>query len=82
MSCYDEVSATGLRRWKHLFLCASCEQLASKAAAEIDQNFSRARAHAEVWLEQHVMRGGLLSGRAGCEHGTGPRPPRVPEASS
>lgn len=66
-SCTLTASGAELRRFNHLFLCVGCNELAVKAEREINETIERARQMATNWLEDHILKGGLLA--AGDGHG-------------
>lgn len=65
LSCQQECPSTQLQIFDKLLLCPSCSALAEKADTEIDREISRAREMTRNWLQQHIMRGGLLRGGDG-----------------
>jgi hypothetical protein len=67
LSCQQETSQTQLKILNHLLLCGSCHALAEKAQLEIDRELERAKQMTQNWLEQHILRGGLLRGGSGVE---------------
>jgi hypothetical protein len=65
MSCITPTTGAELKRFHHLFLCSGCASLASKAEQEINATIDRAREMANNWLEDHIVKGGLLVGGDG-----------------
>jgi hypothetical protein len=45
---------------KRVFLCKPCSELADGAKAELDAAAARAALQSMMFLEQHILRGGLL----------------------
>ena len=70
LSCGSPVASTTAKIWEHVMLCAQCHALAEKGWADIEKHFATARAHAKNYYEQRVLRGDLVAGGAGCEHGS------------
>lgn len=63
LSCQVELEKAV--RWRALILCSPCCTLAEKADADLKAVLRRSEEQALQWLEQHVMRGGLLKGGSG-----------------
>lgn len=61
LSCNTEMGHDG-KVFNTLLLCSPCYAMAEKAQAEIDVSISRARLLSAQWLEQHILKGGLLRG--------------------
>lgn len=66
LSCQRPLQSGEAARFGVLVVCKPCKELAEKASRDIEASFARARRHAQGWLEQHIMKGGLLTkGAAG-----------------
>jgi hypothetical protein len=62
LSCRAPTTSSTAVLWeKRVLLCPVCGALADKAKAELDAAHRRAEAQALQWLEQHILRGGLLT---------------------
>lgn len=65
LSCRRETTSKEAQLWKgKLLLCPGCAQLADKANMELEQAHRRAQEQAMMWLEQMILRGGLLEARS------------------
>lgn len=50
-----------------LLLCAACHKMATKAEQDLIRARDQAHARSMLWLEQHIMQGGLHKGGSGTE---------------
>lgn len=63
LSCKRDVASRTATLWqKRVFLCKACCDLADAAKAELDAAAARAALQSMMFLEQHILRGGLLQG--------------------
>lgn len=76
MSCREEMDPQATKIWHRIVVCSNCLALAEKAEADVMREINRAKQMAENWLEQHILRGGLLAGGDGEGTGTGSGPRR------
>lgn len=65
MSCQNELKPGETKIFNTILLCTQCQALAEKAEREVTLHIERARQMAKNWLEQHILRGGLLAGGSG-----------------
>jgi hypothetical protein len=81
MSCKQPLTTSNTKLFKRILLCSSCQALAEKAEREITQRIEMAKQHSMNWLEQHILKGGLLLGGTGVENDVkAPGSPHAPQA--
>lgn len=62
LSCQRDTTTKDARLWdRRIVLCASCAELADKAKAELEAAHRRAEMQAMMFLDQHILRGALLT---------------------
>ncbi len=67
LSCKKDL-AGGHALWNNrLLLCAGCVPKADRAQAELELALERARLQAAMFLEQFILRGGLVVPNSGME---------------
>lgn len=62
LSCHKELSTDNTKIWNRVLVCSSCYDLAEATQRKIDALLSQAKEEAHNWLEQHILKGGLLGG--------------------
>ena len=63
LSCGRPLTSKQAKLWqRRILLCVGCSDLADKAKAELDAAHRRAEAQAMMFLDQMILRGGLLEG--------------------
>lgn len=61
LSCQAELKAATTRVFRTLVVCLPCHALAESAEIDIRRRIKQAELHALQYLEQHILRGGLLT---------------------
>ena len=61
LSCSSEIVGTKAHLFRGILVCFCCKELAESAAKDIQKALARAQAQANLWLEQHILKGGLVS---------------------
>ena len=67
LSCHKPLNGNQAKLWRRKLLCCTgCHGLAEKAEAELKAAARRAEEQSMIWLEQHILGGGLLRGVSGA----------------
>lgn len=61
MQCLSCKQERGTKFVTGVLLCSTCAPLAEKAVIDFDRELERVRQMTHVWLQQHIMSGGLIN---------------------